>query len=715
MPCSPNSERAREALGDLLLAKGDLTAAAEAFEEALKLNPGRQQTRMKLGRVLMRMGHVDKAKALRGEFLRTGEDNQDIIRAVNLEKEEKLVEAERIYRDILRRHPDNVSAMRLWARLGTRQQRHQDAEVLLKRAVRVAPDFNQAWPTSSQSNTNSRNSTRRQRVRCVSSSSTPAYPTATCCWRPRARPRDFTTTRCGLSTTPSPSIRNTSARSAAGGNVCRTVGDQAGAIAAFRSSIEANPLHAEAYWNLANLKTFRFEDSEVEDMLALVGDERIPPDGQVQLNNALGLEFEGRRDYDRAFEHIDRGNRLRRESEFYDRVENEEMADASIEVFTRQLFDANADCGDPDNAPIFIVGLPRSGSTLIEQILSSHSMVDGTHELRDLGMTVRSDRITGAFNPRYPRNLENIDDGGFRRLGGEYIRRTRRYRGARPHFTDKNPNNYVHAGLIHLILPNAKVIDARRHPLDSCLGSYKQLFAQGQPFSYDLVELGEYYLQYQRLMEHWREVLPGRVLDVRYEEVVADLEGKCGGFSSTADCLGKMRACGSTRPRGPSSPQARSRCANPYTPTSVNTWRRYEAHLGPLIEVLEPLLMQLPAEDRPADLGGPDRLRLGRALQQFLRHEAQGRRIGRADLQHGPPGSPSTPAADRGCAPSSRPAISRRRVPWAPRRWLRPCGRRGQVLDAFGFGSEAHPRDMVLMHVEASRAHAADVKSRRSA
>ena len=600
----PEFERAHEARGDLLVAKREFSAAVEAFEEALKINPNRQKTRMKLGRVLMGMGHVDRARALRGEFLRLDQDNQDIVRAVNLEKEEKPVEAERIYRDILRRHPDNVSAMRLWARLGTRQQRYQDAEVLLKRAVEVAPGFNQAWAdlVTVQYEQQKHDEAAVSAKRLIKLD-------------PRA---------------PNGYLLLASARASAGnhedalrafddalainpehvgalcgrGNVCRTVGDQDGAIAAFRSSIRANPLHAEAYWNLANLKTFRFRDAEVEDMLALVGDERIPPDGQVQLNNALGLEFEGRKDFDRAFEHIDRGNRLRRESEFYDRVENEEMVDNSIEVFTRQFFDDNANRGDPDPAPIFIVGLPRSGSTLIEQILSSHSMVDGTHELRDLGTTVRADRITRAFNPRYPKNLEKIDDDGFRRLGSEYIRRTRRYRGDRPLFTDKNPNNYVHAGLIHLILPNSKIIDARRHPLDSCLGSYKQLFAQGQPFSYDLVELGEYYLQYQRLMDHWQEVLPGRVLDVQYEDVVADLEGQVRRILEYCELPwedGCLRFHETERAvKSASSEQVRQ----PIYSTSVHTWRRYEAHLDPLIEVLEPILMELPKEDRPLSLGG---------------------------------------------------------------------------------------------------------------
>ena len=594
----PDFDRAHEAKGDLLVAKGELPEAADVLAEALRLNPNRQQIRLKLGRLFVRMGYVDKARRLRGEFLGLGPDNPEIVKAANLEKEDKLAEAERVYRQILTRHPDNVTAMRLWARLGIRRSRYEEAEVLLKRAVEVAPDFNQAWADLvtvqyEQQKLDAAADSARRLVKLD----------------PRV-PNGYLLLASALASAGNHegalrafddalAIAPKHVGALCGrGNVCRTIGDQGGAIAAFRGSIEANPLHAEAYWNLANLKTFRFEDAELDAMLALAGDERIPPEGQVQLSNALGLEFEARGDHDRAFEYIDRGNKLRREQEFYDRVENEEMVDMSIEVFSTTFLEANVGHGDPDPAPVFIVGLPRSGSTLIEQILSSHSMVDGTHELRELGMTVKSDPRLGGFNPRYPKSLADIDPERLRHLGGEYLRRTRRYRGERPFFTDKNPNNFVHVGLLHLILPNAKIIDAKRHPLDSCLGSYKQLFAQGQPFSYDLVELGEYYLEYQRLMDHWHEVLPGKVLEVRYEEVVADLEGQ---VRRILDHCGLPWEDGCLRfheteraVKSASSEQVRQ----PIYSTSVNTWRHYERHLGPLIEVLEPLLRELP-DPRP--------------------------------------------------------------------------------------------------------------------
>ena len=601
----PKFERAYEAKGDLLVAKGELADAVEALEEALRLDPTRQQTRLKLGRLFLRMGYVDKARRLRGEFLKGGADNPEIVRATNLEKEQKFAEAEQVYRQILGRHPDNVTAMRLWARLGIRQKRYEDAEILLARVVEVAPDFNQAWADLvtvqyEQQKLDEAAESARRLIKLD-----PGVPNGyllLASAQASAGHHDEALRAFDDALAVAP--KHVGALCGKG-NVCRTVGDQAGAIAAFRSSIEANPLQAEAYWNLANLKTFRFDDTELGDMLDLLGDERIPPEGQVQLNNALGLGFEGRGDYDRAFEYIDRGNALRREQEFYDRVENEEMVDMSIEVFNEDFLHANAGRGDPDPAPIFIVGLPRSGSTLIEQILASHSLVDGTHELRELGMVVKSDPRLGRFNPRYPKSLVDIDPERLRHLGTEYIRRTRRFRGEGPFFTDKNPNNYVHAGLLHLILPNAKIIDARRHPLDSCLGSYKQLFAQGQPFSYDLVELGEYYLEYDRLMKHWHEVLPGNVLEVHYEKVVADLEGQvkrildhCGLPWEDA-CLRFHET--ERAVKSASSEQVRQ----PIYSTSLNTWRRYERHLGPLIEVLEPILSELPVSGRPASLGGP--------------------------------------------------------------------------------------------------------------
>ena len=328
----------------------------------------------------------------------------------------------------------------------------------------------------------------------------------------------------------------------------------------------------------------------------------MQPAVECRCHSAFGSPARIRRPYGTRDPFL--GNLLRRGQEFYDRVENEERADRAIELFTPQFFDDNAGHGDPSPDPIFIVGLPRSGSTLLEQILSSHSKVDGTHELPDLGKIIRdNEKITGP-RLRYPTSVANLDAEDFKLLGAQYIERTHRHRGNCPFFTDKAPNNFAHVGLLHLILPNAKIINARRHPLDSCFGSYKQLFAQGQPFTYDLTELGEYYMQYQRLMDHWHEVLPGKVLDVNYEEVVADLEGQIRRILEYCEleweesCLSFNETKRSVK--SASSEQVRK----PIYKSAVNTWKRYESHLDALIEVLEPLLEKLPESDRPICLNG---------------------------------------------------------------------------------------------------------------
>jgi tetratricopeptide (TPR) repeat protein len=369
----------------------------------------------------------------------------------------------------------------------------------------------------------------------------------------------------------------------------KTIGEQEKAIAWYRKSIEVGPDHAESYWSLANLKTFRFEDSEVDAMLRLLEDADLEDEPRAQVHNALGLEYEGRGDYERAFEHFSLCNIARRKSEYYDPVDTEDTHDRVIELFDEAFL--ARDAGSPvEPTPIFVVGLPRSGSTLIEQILASHSQVEGTHELSDLSKVLRAMRRGRRREKRFPEVIAGLNARGWARIGEQYLERTEKYRSGALFFIDKNPNNFIFIGLIRLAMPNAKIINARRHPLDSCLGSFKQLFASGQPFSYDMTELGEYYLQYQRLMDHWHRVLPDFVLDVHYEDVVGDLEGQvarllefCGlPFEEGCIRFHETRRAVKTA----SSEQVRQ----PIYSTSVNLWRNYERQLSDLAEILAPLL-----------------------------------------------------------------------------------------------------------------------------
>ena len=265
-----------------------------------------------------------------------------------------------------------------------------------------------------------------------------------------------------------------------------------------------------------------------------------------------------------------------------------------IQVFTAEFFEERASFGYSDPAPILIVGLPRSGSTLIEQILSSHSQIDGTAELSDL---VKLGNQTGQnrFDKlKYPESLVDMDANNIEHLGKEYIERTFRHRQGAAYFTDKMPNNFPHIGFLHLILPNAKVIDARRHPLDSCFCTFKQLFAKGQPFSYDLFELGQYYKSYMRLMEHWDNVLPGKVLRVQYEDNVADQENQARRMIAHCGLKWEDRVLRFYETERAVKTASSEQVRQPIYNKSVNSWKRYETELADLILLLEDVLAKLP-------------------------------------------------------------------------------------------------------------------------
>ncbi len=373
------------------------------------------------------------------------------------------------------------------------------------------------------------------------------------------------------------------------GHALKTIGRGEEAVETYRHCIKASPAFGEAYWGLANLKTFRFSDDEIATMEEHVDDENLLEESRINLNYSLGKAYEDRGNYDLAFDRYNRGAKLRWSDESYEPVHTQTDHEEIIKTITPEVLQQNKGHGDPDPAPIFIVGLPRSGSTLIEQILASHSQVDGTHELSDLPHAINAINQQKPEGLGYPQALLVYGEA-LATIGRQYIASTRRYRGDAPFFTDKMPGNFASVGLIALILPNAKIINARRHPLDSCMGCYKQLFYRGQKFTYDLVKLGEYYLAYQRMMDYWHEILPGKVLDVQYEEMVADQENQtrrllehCG-LPWEDNCLRFYETDRAVVTA--SSEQVRL----PIYSRSVNSWRRFEKHLGPLIEVLEPLL-----------------------------------------------------------------------------------------------------------------------------
>ncbi len=368
------------------------------------------------------------------------------------------------------------------------------------------------------------------------------------------------------------------------GHALKTIGQVPQAICAYRAAAAARPDFGDAYWSLANLKTYRFTDVEIARMRAEEASPAIAPEDRWHLCFALGKALEDRGETAESWACYERGNALKRAESRYRPEIIETNTRKQVEVCSRDFFEARAGWGDPRPDPIFIVGLPRSGSTLIEQILASHSQVEGTQELSDIQRIVLDlqGRDPDLDEPRYPAAMAGLAQEDFHRLGEKYLADTQVYRSRRPFFIDKMPNNFRHIGLIHLMLPNARIIDARREPMSCCFSNLKQLFAHGQEFTYSAEDIARYYRTYLELMRHWDEALPGRVLRVHHEDVVDDLEGSvrrlldhCG-LAFEPACVDFHKSDRSVRT--PSSEQVRQ----PIFRDGLDQWRKFEPWLGPL-------------------------------------------------------------------------------------------------------------------------------------
>jgi tetratricopeptide (TPR) repeat protein len=370
------------------------------------------------------------------------------------------------------------------------------------------------------------------------------------------------------------------------GHIHKTLGRRPESEAAYKAALSLDPGIAEAYWSLADLKNYSFSDAEIAAMQGLLASDKPARSSAAQLCFALGKAFEQRQQYPDAFAHYARGNALRRLDAPFDIEHFEHRAGRIRAFFDAAFFAKRAGSGDPSAAPIFIVGLPRSGSTLVEQILASHSRVEGTMELPNIIRITHQFDDMVASRDGYPETVGTAPMGLLGALGSRYLEETTPLRAGREHFTDKLPNNFSHVGLIHAILPHATIIDARRHPMDSCFSTFKQHFAEGQTFSYDLTDLGRYYRCYLFLMDHWDAILPGKVLHVQYEELVRDPEANIRRLLEHCRlpfepaCLSFHETRRSVRTA--SAEQVRQ----PLYTSGVGYWRHFEAELEPLRRAL---------------------------------------------------------------------------------------------------------------------------------
>jgi tetratricopeptide (TPR) repeat protein len=593
---APTFAKPHEDLGHLLLNKGQPREAARILETATRLDPELDNAFFDLGKALAMLGQGREADEAFEKSFELNPERKSLALAAEHQNAGRLKEAEHLYREVLRNNPTNVDALRLLGAVSMQSGRIYEAERLYRRAVANAPDFVLAQldlgrALKEQNRLEEAIEQFRLVMKLEPNNIAAQYLLASSLSLAALTYDAVEAYQRVLE------LRPTHAGAMLGlGHVLKTVGRQEEAIEAYRNCIRHRPQSGEAWWSIANLKTYRLTDDDIRQMESTLADsnsedDEVTEQSSINILFALAKAFEDRGQYDQAWAHYHEGNSRQRVLENYDPVRTEFMNDGLIEVFNQQFLSENTGLGHPSAEPIFVVGLPRSGSTLIEQILASHSQVEGTSELPYVGIVASSLNRNRADGINYPHAMHGLGEEHFKRLGQEYLELAQIHRTeGRPVFIDKMPNNFPSVGFLHLILPNARIIDARRYPLDSCLSGYRQLFARGQNFTYDLTDIGEYFLQYQRMMDHWHEVLPGRCLTVQYEEMVTDFEPQvrrlleyCGLPWEDA-CLHFHET---DRPvRTASSEQVRQ----PVYSKSVNFWRNYEQHLEELIEVLEPVL-----------------------------------------------------------------------------------------------------------------------------
>ncbi len=584
-------------LGGALAALGETTAAIRALKQATSLNPKSSLAWHALGDQLAIAGEHRTAEAAQARTTPGAATDPMLQEGARALFAGDLARADQILRDRFGMHPTDVLSVRLLADAAVRMGDYDAAEGLLRPLLEFAPDFmpaRSAYAIVLLVRNEPQAALAHLERLLVQAPGTGLFLSLRGDVRQQigdyeSAIEDFA---AALGQNPDQPRAWMSY-----GHVLRTVGRQAESVNAYRRSLALAPSLGEAYWNLANLKVVRFDAADLGAMERALAQDGLGEDDRAHLHFALGkaLEDEGR--FEASFEHYAKGNALRRAMWPYDADANHDYVRRSVETFTPAFFAARKGVGDPAPDPIFVVGLHRSGSTLVEQILSSHSAVEGASELPDLAAIARRlgadpDKAAPADDAPYPAMLEGLEPAAFAALGAEFLERTRAHRKlGKPFFIDKLPNNFMQIGLIHLILPNAKIIDARRHPMACCFSGFKQNFARGAQYSYSLSDIGRYYRDYVELMAHFDAVLPGRVHRVRYEDMVKNPEAEvrrllayCG-LPFEPACL---RFYESDRPvRTASSEQVR----RPIFTAGVDHWRRYEPWLGSLKAALGPDLL----------------------------------------------------------------------------------------------------------------------------
>jgi tetratricopeptide (TPR) repeat protein len=584
----PRFSRLYEERGRCYVDMKQAPQAIEAFLSAVNLNHSLPGSWRMLDGLYRMTGQTGEAATAANHVATLENLPPEVVTATGLFMDGDLDAAEPLVRAYLLKYGNHVEAMRLLAGIGIARKVYADAELLLAAVLELAPGYRAARQEYAGVlvELHKYSEGRRQLDQLLEKDpdnrelkTLYAFSSVGLGEHERA----IGLYRALLQGTPEDADLHLSIAHAQ-----KTLGRRQEAIESYRRAAACRPGYGDAYWSLANLKTYRFTNEELAQLRAA---ESAPATGAVDryhLCFALGKALEDQGEFAESFRYYERGNAFKRSESWYGADIIENNTHRQIEVCTAEFFANRRGWGAQDPDPIFIIGLPRSGSTLLEQILASHSKVEGTQELADIEQIVRNLRghDLDPENPRYPRILAQMESRDFLNLGEQYLAGTRVYRTGKPFLIDKMPNNFRHVGLIHLMLPNARIIDARREPMACCFSNLKQLFAGGQEFTYSIDDIARYYRTYLELMRHWDRVLPGRILRIQHEDVVDDLEGNvrrmldfCG-LPFEPPCIDFYKTERSVRTA--SSEQVRQ----PLNREGLDQWKHFEPWLEPLKNAL---------------------------------------------------------------------------------------------------------------------------------
>jgi tetratricopeptide (TPR) repeat protein len=515
------------------------------------------------------------------DFFESDKNYSDLYKGIRHVKAGRLKLAEETYKKVIKKDKDNIDALRLMGLLAFKTKDYDISERLFIRVLEIDPTFSLAWD----------NLAKLFRVQNKLSKSIPAFENLI-----KLDPYNFEalvslgTIYIKLSKyhqginlyEKSLTIKPENPRVYLSlGHALKTIGQREKSEIAYHNAIKFYPFSGEAYWSLANLKTYKFSKKEISNMKLAIN-KNIHPNEQIQMHFALAKALESNNQFEDSFNHYKEGNWLQRKQIKYNSEEYKLSIDDLITFFksNKDIFKSRANIKNDD--PIFILGLPRSGSTLIEQILSSHSLIDGTQELPNIMAISRDIKLIDPNNG-YPNNLMDIDTSSFNDFGQKYIDETRWARSSKPFFIDKMPNNFVHIGLIKLILPNAKIIDARRNPMDACFSCFKQYFAKGQHFTYDLDDIARYYKDYLRLMDFWNELFPREIFTINYEDIINNPNKKIRELLNFCNVEFESSCLDFHKSKRPVKTASSEQVRQPMYKTGLDYWKNYRNNLDILI------------------------------------------------------------------------------------------------------------------------------------